>query len=243
MCIRADGKESPMSNTYYLVRKQQLMREFYQAMKSAEQVLVSRYGPVQTESIIQQTRQEFESLLFHLPYIGGDDNPLTDTLIQSAQFLAIYRVLKSYGKPVEETGEVCYLMTEAALCSSPRVLVRLSGKNRFNRLSVGQLKQQAIRSQEREYPGDWVYQVVDGDGRNFDYGVDYTECAICKFYHAEDADELMPYVCLLDYPVSKALGTGMARTTTLADGAERCDFRFKPGRPVERMWPPKTVKA
>ena len=79
---------------------------------------------------------------------------------------------------------------------------------------------------------------MDGDGRNFDYGVDYTECAICKFYHAEDADELVPYVCLLDYPVSKALGTGMARTTTLADGAERCDFRFKPGRPVERMWPP-----
>ncbi len=232
-----------MSNTYYLVRKQQLMREFYQAMKSAEQVLVSRYGSVQTESIIQQTRQEFESLLFRLPYIGGDDNPLTDTLIQSAQFLAIYRVLKSYGKPVEETGEVCYLMTEAALCNSPRVLVRLSGKNRFNRLSVGQLKQQAVRSQEREYPGGWVYQVVDGDGKNFDYGVDYTECAICKFYHAEDADELVPYVCLLDYPVSKALGTGMTRTTTLADGAERCDFRFKPGRPVERMWPPKTVKA
>jgi hypothetical protein len=232
-----------MSNTYYLVRKQQLMREFHQAMRSAEQVLVSRYGPVLAASIIQQTQQEFEALLFRLPYIGGDENPLTDTLIQSAQFLAMYRVLKSYGKSAEETGEVCYLMTEAALTNSPRVLVRLSGKNRFNRLSVGQLKQQAVRSQEREYPTDWVYQVVDGDGKSFDYGVDYTECAVCKFYHTEDADELVPYVCLLDYPVSKALGTGMRRSTTLADGAERCDFRFKPGRPVERMWPPKKTQS
>jgi hypothetical protein len=241
--VYTGGKESLMSNTYYLVRKQQLMREFYQAMKNAQQVLISRYGPTQAESIIQQTRQEFESMLFRLPYIGGDTNPLTDTLIQSAQFLALYRVLQSYGKPVEEAGEVCYLMTETALCNSPRVLVRLSGKNRFNRLSVGQLKQHAIRSQEREYAGDWVYQVVDGDGTDFDYGIDYTECAICKLYHAEGADDLAPYICLLDYPVSKALGTGMTRTTTLAGGAECCDFRFKAGRPVERMWPPENLKA
>jgi hypothetical protein len=232
-----------MSNTYYLVRKRQLMREFFQAMRSAEQVLIARYGSAQTESIFQQTRQVYESLLFRLPYIGGDENPLTDNLIQSAQFLALYRVLTSYGKPVEEAGEVCYLMTEAALVNSPRVLLRLSGKSRFNRFSPGQWKQYAIRSQERKYAGDWVFQAVDGDGKSFEYGVDYTECAICKFYHAENAAELVPYICLLDYPVSKALGTGLGRTTTLAGGADRCDFRFMPGRPVERMWPPQTTDS
>ena len=228
-----------MSNTYYLVRKQQLMREFYQAMKSAEKPLVARYGAAMAESIIQQTRQEFEALLFRLPYIGGDENPLTDNLIQSAQFLALYRVLKSYGKSVEEAGEVCYLLTEAALCNSPRLLLRLSRKTGFNRLPVGQMRQHAIRSQEREHPEDWVFEVVDGDGQTFEYGLDYTECAICKFFHAQGADELTPYICLLDFPISQALGTGVTRTKTLAEGADRCDFRFKPGRPVERAWPPK----
>ena len=32
-----------------------------------------------------------------------------------------------------------------------------------------------------------------------------------------------------DILYSKALGWGLKRTTTLAEGAERCDFRFKKG--------------
>jgi hypothetical protein len=227
-----------MDGTYYLVRKQQLMRDFNQEMKCAAQVLAVRYGPNVVDSIIQQTRQEFEALLFHLPYIGGEENPMTDNLVQSAWYLAIYRVLISYGKTAEEAGEVCYLMTEQALCNASKLLMRISGKIKFNRITLGQLQQHAARSQQREYPGDWVYEYVDGDGQTFDYGVNYTECGICKFFHAQGADEFSSYVCLLDYPASQASGTGMRRTTTLAEGASMCDLRFKDGREVQGAWPP-----
>ncbi len=231
-----------MDSTYYLVQKPHLMRDFNQTMNCALPLLESRYGRNQAEGIVQQTRQEFEALLYRLPYIGGDDNPMTDTLVQSATYLALYQVLKSYGKPVEEAGEVCYLLTEKAFCDQSRLLTRLSGKVKFNRISLGQLKQHAAHSQQREFPDDWVYEVVDGDGKDFDYGVNYTECGVCKFYHAQGADDLTPYVCLLDYPASQAMGTGMARTATLAEGAAMCDLRFKDGREVSRAWPPQFVK-
>ena len=41
-------------------------------------------------------------------------------------------------------------------------------------------------------------------------------------------------MCLADYPISEALGTGLIRKTTIAEGAERCDFRFKRGRETRR---------
>ena len=41
--------------------------------------------------------------------------------------------------------------------------------------------------------------------------------------------ELAPYVCAVDKVASEMLGWGLSRTMTLAEGCERCDFRFKKG--------------
>jgi hypothetical protein len=70
---------------------------------------------------------------------------------------------------------------------------------------------------------------VEGDGQDFDYGIDYIECASCKFLHEQDAAELGPYVCAVDKVASEMLGWGLRRTMTLAEGGVRCDFRFKKG--------------
>jgi len=56
--------------------------------------------------------------------------------------------------------------------------------------------------------------------------VDYTECAICKFFAAQDAAELTPTICALDFDVNAALEIDLQRTTTLAEGGPKCDFRF-----------------
>ena len=91
------------------------------------------------------------------------------------------------------------------------------------------LQRRAASSLEREYPGGYVLAYVEGDGRDYDYGIDYIECASCKFLNAQGAPELGPYVCAVDKIASEMLGWGLRRTTTLAQGGERCDFRFKKG--------------
>jgi hypothetical protein len=74
---------------------------------------------------------------------------------------------------------------------------------------------------------DWVYSVVEGEGRAFDWGIDQVECGILKFYAAQDAEDLTRYVCALDFIASDYFGWGLVRTSTLAEGGQRCDFRFK----------------
>jgi hypothetical protein len=74
---------------------------------------------------------------------------------------------------------------------------------------------------------DWVYSVAEGDGQAFDWGIDQVECGILKFYAAQDAEDLTRYVCALDFIASDYFGWGLVRTSTLAEGGQRCDFRFK----------------
>ena len=114
--------------------------------------------------------------------------------------------------------------------SIPRPLRYFGGRWQFTRFHTNKLKKQALASQERLYPDDWVWSFVQGDGEKFDWGPDNTECAVVKFFHAQGADELVPYMCRLDFAMSKAMGMGLVRTTTLAEGGTKCDFRFKRGR-------------
>ena len=85
----------------------------------------------------------------------------------------------------------------------------------------------AIESQKRRYPDDFVCLFVEGDGVNFDFGFDYIECGICKFFHRQEADEFSQYMCRLDYPFTTAMGVRLIRTSTIAEGGEKCDFRYK----------------
>ena len=70
---------------------------------------------------------------------------------------------------------------------------------------------------------------VAGDGSEFDWGVDYLECGNYSFLKAQGAEEFAPYVCMSDIALGDALGWGLIRTQTIADGCEFCDFRFKKG--------------
>jgi hypothetical protein len=110
----------------------------------------------------------------------------------------------------------------------------IAGRWQFTRFNTSKLKKKAAESQKRLYPGDWVWSYVEGDGKAFDFGFDMTECALVKFLHAEGADELVPFLCRIDFATSKAFGWGLVRTTTLAEGGEKCDFRFKRGRETKQ---------
>ena len=200
------------------------------AFRKIRNIGVRRYGDEFTDAVAVEARQEYESLIPQLPYIGGRRNPHTQLIIAAAMFLALYKPLKAHGKPVEEIGAFTYEAVEAFYSSFPRFLLRLYGRLYFTRYTLYRTQKLALESQKRQYPGAWVSTFIEGDGEEFDWGVDYAECGICKFFHAQGADEFVPYMCQLDFIVSHWLEWGLARTTTIAQGAEKCDFRFKRSR-------------
>ena len=222
---------------YYTSQKEKLLRDFGRA-KRFSKVLALHVDDQPTSAIIQETRQEFERLIPKIPYIGGKANNLTQDLIDCTMLLALYQVLKREGFRIEEIGKMVIEMEQRRIHSYPRFVLKLLGKVIHSPLGKNRLKKAADKSQEGRYPGGWVSVYIEGDGGEFDFGIDYLECGLCKFYHQQGADEFTPYLCQFDYVQQSAMRAGFFRSMTLAEGAERCDFRWKRGGETRAGWPP-----
>jgi hypothetical protein len=216
---------------YYIDRRRQYQVMFDLVVRSARPVLVKTYPGQDIPQLIIQARREFVHLLPQLPYIGGK-HPFTEFLVFTAMELALYRVDQVHGRTVEQTGTLVYEIGRAFLTTSPAFLLRLFAPMNFSRKYIEKLKQRALESHQHQYPEDYVYNFVEGDGQTFDYGVDYLECASCKFLARQSALELAQYTCPGDILYSESFGWGLIRTQTLAEGADHCDFRFKMGGPT-----------
>ena len=230
-----------MTDNPYLTRKSKLLREFDKTISRIQPLLQSRFGEQQADSFVREARQEYALLIPQLPYLG-DKQPFTQFIISTGWFLAMYRVLQQHGGTVEEAGQLVYDASLAYLQAVPGFARRFLGFMSFSPRYMKRLEKRAAESQVRKYVGDYVFTYVEGDGISFDYGVDYTECASCKFLRAQGAFEVAPYLCAADQLYSELLGWGLVRTMTLAEGAEKCDFRFKKGGQTRVALPASLIK-
>jgi hypothetical protein len=217
-----------MTRESYVSRKSQLSRALDKRLSLIKQVLIDRYGEEEARAIMRSSHRKYEELIPHIPYIGHR-NPMLIFLFPTTRFLAIYQSFLEHGKTLEEAGRLIYELTEAEAKAMPGWVRRLIGVLWFSPWLNQRLRKRAESFHERKYPGGYVFDYVEGDGINFDYGIDYIECASCKLLKAQDAAELGPYVCAVDKVTSEFLGWGLRRTITLAEGSMRCDFRFKKG--------------
>ena len=85
------------------------------------------------------------------------------------------------------------------------------------------------RQQQRVSFGGFEAEYLIGEGNDFDWGINYLQCAILRFMMKNGGEAFAPYICMSDIALSDALGWGLTRTQTLADGCDYCDFRFKKG--------------
>lgn len=221
---------------YYMIRRPELLKGFDKESQYWRPVIAKKFGKEFTNIVLREAHGEFETLIPQIPYIGGNENHLTEELIGSVRYLAFYKAMKKHRKTAEETGKILYDAILARI-DEPRSPVppakRLTTKQLMERR-----RKRAEKSQERLYPQDYVYEFVIGDGKEFDYGYDFSECAAQKFYHAQGADEFMPFYCYLDFPRSMVDGSGLSRTMTLSEGHEKCNHRSKEGREVKLERPP-----
>lgn len=225
---------------YGLMRDDDPMSDFY---KSTQKVLAGRFNEKRAAELTARIRHEYQSLLKTAPDIGGSENMFTEWLNYGVYCLAVYRVISPKFMLKEQTGRVVFDIFQD-MADYPSWLLYLVGRIKYRAGYVDKLRRAAAQSQERRYPGDWVAKFVEGDGRDFDWGLDVIECGICKLYQAHGAAKFTPYVCLSDYVVSAAFNRGLVRQETLAEGGARCDFRYKKGRPtyvrpLRDGWPPK----
>jgi hypothetical protein len=201
-------------------------------------LLVERYGEDVGGAILTEARLELEGIIPTVPDIGGSANPMTRHLLRSTTSLALYLAMRRRGYAAQEAGWVIYQAVVARVATLPR--------QPFTGLTperVAAMREEAARSQERRYPGDWVWEFVEGDGGRSEYGFDFLECGTQKLYRAHDAEEFLPFYCYLDFVTYRAEGWGFCRTKTLAEGHDRCDFRFRRGESTHAGWPPPFLRS
>jgi len=213
-------------DTYYTSRKDKLLKQFRKHMDGAMPSLAERYGETKATALCQRSLVKFEELIPEIPYVGGGENDFSIFLLQSAWGLAYYRAMLEHGGTLEEMGEFIIEDATRMYRTYPTFVRHILGRLKFTKRARSRAAESARKSQERRYPGDWARQYVESDGASFDYGIDMVECGIVKFMEAQGAPELVPYFCETDFAMAEAFGMRLQRTTTLAKGCDRCNFRF-----------------
>ena len=214
---------------YHTPRKEKLLRDFDTTSALMRASLGTRYGEEFANTLQREIRQQYEELIPEIPYIRGPRARMLNTfLLISAQELAVYKAMAEYGKHPDEAWELCHEALRFRLAKFSRWKRRLMRWFMFSRF-VKRIMARRVRKEQKALFGDFEIEYLIGEGDDFDFGVNYLQCGNYEFVKRHGGEEFAPYVCMSDIALSQALGWGLMRTQTLADGCPHCDFRFKDG--------------
>jgi hypothetical protein len=207
-----------------------LLKGFDKMAKRATKPLIKNYSEEFCRVIIGETRNTFEQIIPEIPYIGGKRNQFTPVMIINGWIISFYKAMKGHGKAVEEVIKICCEVADDYMQSLPRSLLWVTEKFAFGRLVKWRMKKQARQSQKCKYPNDFAYRYVEGDGNDFDWALEFSECAVNKFYDLQGVEELKPYCNFFDVTYSKYLNMGIDANMTIGIGCQTCKLKYKKGR-------------
>ena len=214
---------------YYVTKQKRLMKLFDFTFRSIKAKLESYYGEQYAEQIVLKSRHNFEEIIPQLPYVGGMKNYYTPIIVLNGMIIAMFRAMKETDKIAADVIRIWAEAADDLFTKIPVPMARLGGRALLSKPVIKSFRKQTIMSQERRFPEDWVYEVLDGDGEEFDVGFEFSECAVIKLYQAIDTMELAPYCNFADVTYSHYLGIGLDASETLGMGCDHCRMLYKKG--------------
>lgn len=218
---------------YYISHKDKLLTDLDSTLEIMKDKLALRFGKELADRVRREIRKEYKILIPEIPYIPGWRHKyLNAFLLITAQELAAYKALTKLGRPVEEVWVLCHEALRLRTAMIPSYKKWLLKKLLFSRFLK---KIFAIRAKQQLKPhfGDFQIEYLVGRGDDFDLGVNYLKCGHQSFAMKHGGEKFAPYICMSDIALSNAMGWGLIRTQSLADGCSYCDFRFKEGAPTQ----------
>jgi len=214
---------------YYLPQKEKLAKEFSSIAQLLSGHLAARHGEDFALALQHEARREYEKLIPDIPHIQGvRGKALNVFLIATAQELALFKAMDKRGKSAEEAWELCHRALRLYAGRIPGWKKWLMRRLMFSGLTQKIFARRARRGERGRF-GGFEIEYLAGDGGEYDIGVNYHACGNLEFAKDHGGEKFAPYICMSDIALSDALGWGLIRTRTLADGCDHCDFRFKQG--------------
>ena len=227
---------------YYIQKKDEMLNDFDKLSLIVNKVLLKEFPSSKVNKWKAEAKKEYSRLIPQIPYIGGDDNSLTRTLILSAAFIPHFKILRKNGVTTRQNGKILFdaskIYFDKKISKPLRPIMGWYTLSGFNQNST---KKNALQTQLLKYKEDWVMEFVEGEEGKFEYGVNYKECGLVKFYRIHGVEEFVPYLCITDYSLFTVLNINVKRTQTIANGGSFCDFRFIKKGIGPKGWPPESL--
>jgi hypothetical protein len=193
---------------------------------------VRKNFPEQSDQLITETENHFSHISKDTRFAATSKNPIDRRLDFSAYFLALVQTLDERGETFERIREICLEI----------VIEYVKPKNRFQqfmkklppkligtRVADLLLKVFSKKVSQNANPDGFIAHIITDENETygFGYGVDIIECGICKLFKKHHYEKYASILCEIDKVTSGLAGLELIRTGTIANGATKCDFRFK----------------
>ncbi len=227
----SDDVMAPTIHPYYAARKPQIVAEFLENVDLVAAEFTAQAPAVALMRIKLETVEEMENVFPTIPYVFGEIGRMTTFFEQNVGIIALGRVLRRHGLGKKAISLLLRRTFLARLSSLPKEDRFALGRQWLSEKNQAYLRVMAPESEKRGNPGDFVYAYVEGgdteDGDRFEFGLDYHECGFCKLCKSNGDEDLLPMMCAMDDEVYGLRGVKLFRTTTLAGGDKKCNFRFR----------------
>lgn len=191
-----------------------------------------KHLPVNGEIVVDQVDDEYRRLKPQVAFAQYSVNPIDRRLDFTAYFLAAIIVMDRNGRSFDEIRSVCleivlgYVQPRSSFQTwLKRLAPKLVGKPWIKPflLTFGR------RVNVHGHPDGFKALLITDTSETYGlgYGIDIQECGICKLFNRNNAAKYASILCEVDEVTSRLAGLELIRSGTIANGAEKCDFRWK----------------
>ena len=193
---------------------------------------VKHHFPTGAENIIADTERHFNNISPDIQFARTSSNPIDRRLDFCGYFLALIITLDERGESFDNIRKICLeIVTEYVRPKNKmqQLLKRLPPKL-FNSWLAGIfIKSFHKRTSTNSNPDGFIANIITDKEETFGlgYGIDILECGICKLFKKHHCEKYAAILCEVDEMTSAMAGLQLVRQGTIANGAKKCDFRFK----------------
>lgn len=188
--------------------------------------------PQAFSQMIAELETHYQHISLDSSFAATSSNPIDRRLDFSAYFLALIQTLDEQGEPFERIRTICLEVVIDYV--KPKNQLQTLLKKMPVRLMNTWFGQYLIKSLQRKagklgHPDGFLANIITDKAETYGlgYGVDILECGICKLFKKHNYQQYSSILCEVDEVTSNLAGLQMIRSGTIANGAKKCDFRYK----------------
>lgn len=188
--------------------------------------------PIDFDIILADTNRHYNIISPDTAFAKTSKNPIDRRLDFTSYFLALIKTLDERTEKFESIRKICLQITTEYVQPNSKIqefLKRLLPKMTNTWFGQILIKKFHNRISVNANTNGFIANIITDKKETFGlgYGIDIIECGICKLFKKHNYSKYASILCEVDEITSGLAGLQLIRKGTIANGAKKCDFRFK----------------